>query len=80
MVCPDKVRPDASVIVPETSTGKDCPNSAKTFSTANAAALALSHDNPRDFIDGMLINIDRLVEELNNHIIRLKFEGILMKF
>ena len=33
--------------------------------TINEHKETLDHDNPRDFIDGMLINIDRLVEELN---------------
>ena len=44
--------------------------------TINEHKETLDHDNPRDFIDGMLINIDRLVEELNYHIIRLEFRGI----
>ena len=39
---PDSVRPDASVIVPETTTGQRRPCSSKSVSTAKIAALALS--------------------------------------
>ena len=38
---PDRVRPLASVMVPETMTGQRRPRSSKTVSTAKIAALAL---------------------------------------
>ena len=44
-VCPDSVRPDASVMVPEIITGQRRPASSKNFSMANSAALALSVSN-----------------------------------
>ncbi len=42
VTCPDSVRPDASVIVPEMMTGQRRPYSSNTVSTAKIAALALS--------------------------------------
>jgi len=42
VVCPDSVRPDASVIVPETITGRRCPTRSENVSSANSAALPLS--------------------------------------
>ena len=39
---PDKVRPDASVMVPEMITGQRRPRSSNIVSRANTAALALS--------------------------------------
>jgi hypothetical protein len=42
VVCPESVRPDASVIVPEIITGTRSPRDSKTCSIANSAALALS--------------------------------------
>ena len=42
VTCPDRVRPDASVIVPEMMTGQRRPCSSKSVSTAKIAALALS--------------------------------------
>ena len=41
-VWPDSVRPDASVIVPDTMSGRRCPTRSKYDSIANSAALALS--------------------------------------
>ena len=41
-VCPDSVRPDRSVIVPEIIIGSRTPFSAKTSSQAKIAALAFS--------------------------------------
>ncbi len=41
-VCPERVRPLASVIVPETMTGRCIPRSSSSSSIANSAALALS--------------------------------------
>ena len=41
VVCPDRVRPDASVMVPLMTTGQRRPRSVKTWSTAEMAALAL---------------------------------------
>ncbi|EXI78390.1 MAG: hypothetical protein AW12_03039 [Candidatus Accumulibacter sp. BA-94] len=41
-VWPDKVRPEASVIVPEIITGQRRPTCPKYCSTANSAALAFS--------------------------------------
>ena len=40
-VCPDRLRPDKSVMVPEIMSGSSKPNSSKTCLTANPAALAL---------------------------------------
>ena len=40
-VCPVRVRPDLSVMVPETMTGSRMPRASKVCSTANNAALAL---------------------------------------
>ena len=42
VVCPVRVRPEASVIVPEMITGQRRPSSAKRVSSAKIAALALS--------------------------------------
>ncbi len=42
VTCPDRVRPDASVIVPEMMTGQRRPCSSKSVSTAKIAAFALS--------------------------------------
>ena len=42
VTCPDRVRPDASVIVPEIITGQRRPAFSKNCSMANSAALALS--------------------------------------
>ena len=39
-VCPDSVRPERSVIVPETITGSRKPSSSNSWSMANSAALA----------------------------------------
>ncbi len=44
-VCPDRVRPLASVMVPETISGSCVPVSPKTDSAANSAALQLSVSN-----------------------------------
>ena len=41
VVCPESVRPEASVIVPEITTGQRRSYSSKTLSTAKIAALAL---------------------------------------
>ena len=41
-VCPESVRPEASVIVPEIITGQRRPAFSKNCSMANSAALALS--------------------------------------
>ena len=41
-VCPERVRPLASVIVPEIMSGTSSPRSSRTSATANAAAFALS--------------------------------------
>jgi hypothetical protein len=40
-VCPDKVRPERSVMVPDTMTGSRTARSSNTASTANSAAFAL---------------------------------------
>jgi hypothetical protein len=40
-VCPERVRPEASVMVPEMMTGQRRPYSSKTVSTAKMAARAL---------------------------------------
>ena len=45
VVWPESVRPDASVIVPETITGSRAPRRSKQSSIANSAALALSVSN-----------------------------------
>src|ERR1700723_3345557 len=45
VVWPDKVRPDASVIVPETMMGNSSPTSSNTWRTANSAALAFNVSN-----------------------------------
>ncbi len=42
VVWPDSVRPDASVIVPDTMIGRRVPMRSKDWSIANSAALALS--------------------------------------
>ncbi len=42
VTCPDRVRPDASVIVPEMITGQRRPRSSKSVSRAKIAAFALS--------------------------------------
>ena len=42
VVCPESVRPEASVIVTDTITGKRSPRSRNTSSIANKAALRLS--------------------------------------
>ena len=42
MVWPERVRPEASVIVPEIMTGSRTPRSAKASSIAKIAALAFS--------------------------------------
>ena len=42
VVCPERVRPDASVMVPEIMTGTRLPSDSNTVSTAKIAALALS--------------------------------------
>jgi hypothetical protein len=42
VTCPERVRPEASVIVPETTTGQRRPCSSKRVSRAKIAALALS--------------------------------------
>ena len=42
VVCPDSVRPEASVIVPDTITGKRRPHRSKQDSSANSAALPFS--------------------------------------
>ena len=42
VVCPDRVRPLASVIVPEIMTGTRMPDCSKYDSNANSAALAFS--------------------------------------
>ncbi|BFO12332.1 hypothetical protein GGER_48420 [Serratia rubidaea] len=42
MVWPDKVRPEASVMVPEIMIGSVTPSASNSLSTANAAALAFS--------------------------------------
>ena len=44
-VCPDSVRPERSVMVPETISGSSRPSSSNTWSTANPAALALRVSN-----------------------------------
>ena len=44
-VCPERVRPEASVMVPEIITGRRAPISANTSSIANSAALALRGSN-----------------------------------
>ena len=41
VICPDRVRPEASVMVPEMMTGQRRPRSSKSVSTAKIAALAL---------------------------------------
>ena len=41
-VCPESVRPEASVIVPDTMMGRSTPSSSSTPRTANSAALAFS--------------------------------------
>jgi len=41
-VCPDRMRPEASVTVPETMTGRRSPRASNTSSTAKMAALAFS--------------------------------------
>jgi hypothetical protein len=41
-VCPDRVRPEASVMVPEIITGRRAPRASKASSSAYSAALALS--------------------------------------
>ena len=41
-VCPDNVRPLASVIVPETKIGKSCLTSSNNVLTAKSAALQFS--------------------------------------
>jgi hypothetical protein len=45
VVCPESVRPEASVMVPETITGSRRPISSNTLSTAYIAALAFSVSN-----------------------------------
>src|ERR1700685_1508098 len=45
VVCPDSVRPEASVIVPETMMGSSSPTSSNTWRTANSAALAFKVSN-----------------------------------
>ena len=45
VVWPDRVRPDASVMVPETMTGSSRPMSSNTSRTANNAALAFKVSN-----------------------------------
>ena len=42
VTCPDNVRPEASVMVPEMITGQRRPRSSNSVSTANTAALAFS--------------------------------------
>ncbi len=42
VVCPDRVRPDASVMVPEIMTGSVTPVAANAFLTAKMAALAFN--------------------------------------
>ena len=44
-VWPDKVRPEASVMVPDTMTGRRVPSASNTSSMANSAAFALSVSN-----------------------------------
>ena len=44
-VCPDSVRPLASVMVPDTITGNRCPRSSNTSSKAYSAALAFKVSN-----------------------------------
>ncbi len=44
-VWPDSVRPEASVIVPETAIGRSSPSSSSTLRTANSAAFAFSVSN-----------------------------------
>ncbi len=41
-VCPDSMRPDRSVIVPEIITGTRTPRASNSSAIANSAALALS--------------------------------------
>ncbi|MNG19059.1 hypothetical protein D3C84_1031790 [compost metagenome] len=41
VVCPDRVRPEASVMVPEIMIGSSKPSSSNTPCTAKIAALAL---------------------------------------
>ncbi len=45
VVCPVKVRPLASVIVPDAITGTRCPDSSKNSSMANKAAFRLRVSN-----------------------------------
>ena len=45
VVCPDRVLPDASVIVTEIITGNRYPNSSKTSSIAHSAALRFKVSN-----------------------------------
>ena len=42
VVCPDSVRPEASVIVPEMMIGRSIPDSSTACRAAKAAALAFS--------------------------------------
>jgi hypothetical protein len=44
-VCPESVRPEASVIVPEIMIGIRTPASSQNWSMANSAAFALSVSN-----------------------------------
>jgi hypothetical protein len=45
VVWPDRVRPEASLIVPDTIRGRSAPISSSTPRTANSAALAFKVSN-----------------------------------
>ncbi len=44
-VCPDSMRPDRSVMVPDTMTGTELPRASNSSAIANSAALALRVSN-----------------------------------
>src|SRR5690606_14263689 len=68
-VCPERVRPEASVMVPETITGSRAPSASKACMIANSAALALRVSNTVSTISmsdqavrGLAVEADQVVE------------------